>query len=469
MKITRREPAALAGRFLASAAVAAMAVGPCAAGDITYTVSQTVGAGSLKGQIVTNGDTGVLSSADIVSWNLQVNGVGASTTLTSIGATSAVLLQGGDLTATSSKLLFNYSGTDSGYFGIQATPGLFSGNKYFCVNTNNSACKPGESVVPGSVFDPSAQFALFSGDQVIGTAGPVLPDAALEASVLALVRARIAQILVDQLESQLLVGLNEQVNCGNCGGADAGFGSFALSGHGRYALTPEWTALGGVDVGQYRQKGADVDLNLGFAGAIQYDPSGLGSSRPYAEVGINGALQNTRYDRAYPDSAGVATGSGSTRDYDLSANAEVGWVDRVTPRDEAAVYAAYSHTWQIVGGYAEQVGVDNPFNAVVPGGTDNMDVASLNAQYTHLFGNRVEADLNGGADWAFSSQSGLRPVVAGVQVAEAQPAFVYYQVGARLGYRLSRNTTADVFVNGILGPRAIGSSAHFGFGARWSF
>ena len=79
---------------------------------------------------------------------------------------------------------------------------------------------------------------------------------------MALVRARIAQILVNQLESQLLVGLNEQVSCGNWA-RSVGFGSFALSGHGRYALTPELTLLGGVEVGQYRQKGANVDLNVG--------------------------------------------------------------------------------------------------------------------------------------------------------------------------------------------------------------
>ncbi len=459
-----------AGRLFASAATLAMALGgPCAAGDITYNVSENIGAGTVKGDIVTDGKSGVLSAADIVDWNLQVNGVGASTALTSVGGASAVLLQGADVTATSTKLLFNFSGADAGYLLFQAKPGLFSGTKYFCVDTTSGVCKAGASVVPGSVFDPSAQFELLSGDQVIGTAGPVLPSAALEASVLALVRARIAQILVNQLESQLLVGLNEQVSCGNCGGASVGFGSFALSGHGRYALTPELTLLGGVEVGQYRQKGANVDLNVGGAGALQYDPAGLGPSRPYAEVGLNGSLQNTRYDRSYALGDGVATGSGSTRSYVLSAYAEAGWVDRITPRDEAAIYASYSHTWQIVGGYAEQTGVDNPFNAIVPGGTDNLDVASLNAQYTHLAGRRVELDVNGGVDWAFSSDSGARPIVSGIQIAQAQPAFIYYQAGARLGYRLNRTTTADFFVNGILAPKAIGSSAHVGFGARWSF
>ena len=86
----------------------------------------------------------------------------------------------------------------------------------------------------------------------------------------------------------------------------------------------------------------------------------------------------------------------------------------------------------------------------MPGGTDNLDVASLNAQYTHLAGRRVELDVNGGVDWAFSSDSGARPIVSGIQIAQAQPAFIYYQAGARLGYRLNRTTTADFFVNGIL-------------------
>ena len=104
---------------------------------------------------MTDGKSGVLSAADIVDWNLRVERVGASTALTSVGGASAVLLQGADVTATSTKLLFNFSGADAGYLLFQATPGVFSGTKYFCVDTTSGVCKAGASVVPGSVFDPS--------------------------------------------------------------------------------------------------------------------------------------------------------------------------------------------------------------------------------------------------------------------------------------------------------------------------
>jgi hypothetical protein len=93
----------------------------------------------------------------------------------------------------------------------------------------------------------------------------------------------------------------------------------------------------------------------------------------------------------------------------------------------------------------------------------------LNAQYTHLFGRYIEADVNAGVDWAFNSHSGLRADIGDMQIGGGQPSFVYYQVGGRLGFRMSRRLTFDVFINGILAPNAVGSSAHGGFGARWIF
>jgi hypothetical protein len=441
---------------------ATLGAGACDAGDITYKINQPVGAGAVVGTIVTDGATGVLAKKDIVSWNLSVTGVGASTNLTSAGG-SAVVYEGGDLTATPTKLKFNFSGSDSGFLLFQATsPGLFSGARYYCDNTTNFTCAAGASVVPESISDPSHIFQPESGDQVIGVAG--LDDSVL-ASVLALAQARIAQMLVNNLQANLLLGQNEQVSCGNCGGAGMGFGSFAISGHGRHSLNDEWTVMGGVDVAEYKQRGANVSLNAGFAAQLQFDPAGMGASRPYAAFGLSGSLQNTRYSRTYDSNVGV----GSTRNYDVGAFGQVGWVARLSRRDELAGNVSYQRTWQIVGGYAEQISNDNPIAAVAPGGTDILDTASLNAQYTHLFGHYLEADLNGGIDWAFNSKSGLRPDIGGFQVTANEPSFVYYQVGGRLGVRVSRACTVDLFVNGIVAPKAIGSSVHGGFGARWSF
>jgi hypothetical protein len=438
----------------------------------TYIINQTIDNGSVVGEIVTDGKVGVLSSSDIVGWNLNLNGVGASAVLTSTGATSTVVFSGSDLTSTNTGLYFNFSGTDGGYLGIQASQELYSGNKYMCENTTWSGCKPGASVVPGSVTDPSAQFAAESGTQelaAVGPSGPTMSDQALINSLEALAQARAAQALINQLEAQILFGLNEQISCGNCGGGSVSFGSTDASTHGRYAFSPEWTLLTGADIGQYQQQEADVSFTTGTAFAIQYDPTRFGASRPYAEAGISATYQKLIYNRSYGSSTGSGTGVGKTHGYDFSADAEVGWVDRISPSTEAGAYLSYSRLWQNVAGYTETASSDNPLGAVIPAGTDVMDVAAFNVQGTHLIGRRVEADLNGAVEWAFNSHSGLKATVAGTEAAASQPAFVYYQAGSRVSIRLKSKLTADLFINSVLASHGVGCSAHGGLGFRWDF
>jgi len=45
----------------------------CCSADITYDVDQTVGIGSVKGFIETDGTTGVLGASNILNWNLLLN------------------------------------------------------------------------------------------------------------------------------------------------------------------------------------------------------------------------------------------------------------------------------------------------------------------------------------------------------------------------------------------------------------
>jgi hypothetical protein len=438
----------------------------------TYIINQTIGNGSVVGQIVTDGKVGILSSSDIVGWNLNLNGVGASAVLTSAGGTSTVLFSGTDLTGTSSGLYFNFSGTDGGYLGIQDSQQIYSGNKYVCENTSWYGCKPGASVVPGSYTDPSAQFATESGVQELGVAGPtgpILSNSSLLNSVQTLAQARMAQALINQLEAQILLGLNEQVSCGNCGGGSISFGSTDASAHGRYAFSPEWTLMLGGDLGQYQQQEANVSFTTGSAAAIQYDPTKFGASRPYAEAGFSTTYQRITYDRSYSTSTGSSTGVGKTHGNDFSAYAEAGWVDRITPRTEAAAYFSYSRLWQDIAGYTEPASSDNPLNAAIPAGVDVMDVASLNGQGTHLFGRRVEADFNGAVEWALNVHSGLRATVNSVEAMATQPDFVYYQLGSRVSIRLKSKLTADLFINSVLATHGIGCSAHGGLGFRWAF
>ncbi len=165
-----------------------LAAGAAAASNITYNVNETVLNGSVTGQITTDGATGVLTGGDIVSWNLLLQGGGASYTLTNLN--SVVLNYGTngffgppsvDVTATATQLLFNYSGPDAGYFAFQTFP-AYGGQHYWCNATHNQGfdCAPGESVVPVLYSDPTSQYDTGrSGNQVIGVAAVTgVPEAA---------------------------------------------------------------------------------------------------------------------------------------------------------------------------------------------------------------------------------------------------------------------------------------------------
>jgi hypothetical protein len=435
------------------------------ADDVTYTINDTIGKGSVTGQIVTDGNSGVLTKADIISWNLILNAPGQTFTLTT--ANSGFLLVGSDVIVNGQKLTFNYSGTDGGYIAFQASsPGFYSGYHYWCNDTNWYGCAKGASVVPNANTDASAQYVAMSGAGVLGTAVVAVPLNFVAQSITTLANARTGQMLINQLMSGLLLGLNEQVSCGNCGGTDMTIGSLALSGHGRIKLSPNLTVLLGANVGTFQHRESDVRLTAGGATALRFDPVGLGHLRPFAEIGTSADYQDLTYTRAYESTSGIDSAQSRTNGYDLSAYGRVGLVARVNPRTELAVSGTISRQWQHVAGYAETADATNPFNATVPGGTDKMTTASLNAQATHLFGLRWETDINGGATRAFSATSGLNAQIAGIAFQPSRPAFTYFMVGGRIGYRLRKWATVDVYVNSIFAPQSIGSSTHGGFGLR---
>jgi hypothetical protein len=165
---------ALVGVLLSLAALGGAKSG--VASPITYNVNRTIGQGSVTGTIQTDGATGVLSAANIIGWNLELNGVGASLNLTN--SNSGVFVSGSDLTATTTDLFFNYSGTDGGYLDFQIV--FASGFNYYAECTPIDLCaRESASVVPQSFFDPSAQFASLTGNQIIATVpSPAVPEPA---------------------------------------------------------------------------------------------------------------------------------------------------------------------------------------------------------------------------------------------------------------------------------------------------
>lgn len=126
--------------------VAGLAATPSKANDITYNVDMAVGGGNVMGTITTDGATGTLDTADIVNWDLTLED-GVNPVFDLLGPTSGnnsgEVVFGSDLTATSTQLLFNFSGSDFGLFLIEnLVPG--DGGPYLCYG--DAVCSPAGTV-----------------------------------------------------------------------------------------------------------------------------------------------------------------------------------------------------------------------------------------------------------------------------------------------------------------------------------
>lgn len=150
--------------------------------DITYTINDTVGAGTVTGTITTDGFLGTLATSDIIDWNLVLtNGFGTTLDLTrpsAIAPIEGVEVMGASLTASSTNLSFDFDG--AGFFLIQQN-GLGNGGTYFCDGGSGQATclAGGESDFPNGLDAPNQQFAARSGDISLGTAtslGSTVPE-----------------------------------------------------------------------------------------------------------------------------------------------------------------------------------------------------------------------------------------------------------------------------------------------------
>ena len=149
--------------------------GAGASANIVYTVDQTIGAGSVTGTITTDGVTGVLGVSDILEWNLELQGVGASYNLTSTSSIAEKHVIGNDLTATTTNMYFNFSGTVGDQFLLQDGPE--NGQTYWSNSVGTTSCYAGKSVVPVSYTDPSSQFDMTaSGNQIIASVSSAVPE-----------------------------------------------------------------------------------------------------------------------------------------------------------------------------------------------------------------------------------------------------------------------------------------------------
>lgn len=172
-----------------AAATAALLLATAAAGaapivygfDTTIVSANPTGnpaqSNTVRGTLTTDGTIGVLSAANILSWDLQlIDNLNATYNYTLTPSNSAVVVfSGSALSATPTGLFFDFDGT--GEVGIQANdPGAFSGWRYFCFSTGVFACLRGETISPGYIFTDGA--VLTGSDVPVGIvplSPPVLP------------------------------------------------------------------------------------------------------------------------------------------------------------------------------------------------------------------------------------------------------------------------------------------------------
>lgn len=179
------------GFFLIATGMAMMAA-QAANATIVYTFNDPVGAvGAITGTVTTDGSTGAISAANILAWNLMVQGNGASLNLTD--GNSGVFGGGTALTATATDMRFNFSDPSPSYLLFQVSFG--NSHQYACFAStffNSTPCYQGYSAVPVYSGDSTAQYTgegsqtVVTGDRVIGTVrGGVVPEPATWTMLLA--------------------------------------------------------------------------------------------------------------------------------------------------------------------------------------------------------------------------------------------------------------------------------------------
>jgi hypothetical protein len=278
-------------------------------------------------------------------------------------------------------------------------------------------------------------------------------------------------MITTRVLASVLLGVNEQVNCSNCVSAFGSAGSFSAGVHGRYNITDSLSILGGIAYAQFNENGFNVTSAPIGAFALRYDFTEWGKSRPFFDVGVVVSPdQHVSYYRSYISSLGPTQVVSNTTSSNYSVFERAGWIVRVTPRDEFAVAGELWQGWQRVRGYQELATLANPFSATIADSTDRINLVRIGAQWTHLFGNFIEVNVNGGFVQSFASSTGLQAAVVGI--GNILPTFGnqhWFELGGRVGARLTKNMTADVFVDGTLGPYPVGNTVHGGVGLRVNY
>lgn len=278
-------------------------------------------------------------------------------------------------------------------------------------------------------------------------------------------------MITNRVLGTVLLGVNEQINCGDCVSAFGSAGSFSAGIHGRKALTNNLSLLAGIAYTHYDGGGYKITSAPIGAFALRYDFTDWGSSRPFFDVGaILTPWEKARYTRSYDTSLGPVSVTSSTNASNYAVYGRAGWISRLSPRDEVAASIEVWQLWQRVSGYSDSAVAFNPFDASIADGTDRTSLVKIGGQWTHLFGSNIETNINGGWVQSFASHSGIVATVTGNgTVVPTMGNQGWFEYGGRLGFRVQKGWIVDLFANGTLGPQPVGNTIHGGVGLRINY
>ncbi len=338
---------------------------------------------------------------------------------------------------------------------------------------NGGSISPGAFALASPLVVGGFKYTLEAedgGEYLVSQAG--LTSAQANGSLASLAQSKELQTITNRILGSILTGATEQMNCSSCSSGFASFGSFAVGVHGRWTLSPNVELLAGVSYDSYSAKGVSVNNSMDVAAALRYDAVQLGRYRPFFEAGLGASpYADVVFHRSYSTATGGGSGGGSTLSQAVAVYGRTGYIFRLSRIDEAAVYTDITRSWQHTDGYQEAAAVGNPFGGLIAPSLDTLNIWKIGGQYTHLFGEHIEANISAGYAQAFGADYGASAVISGFGAAAgtAPSTFGWAELGGRLSYRLSQKLTADAFVLGTVGAEPAGSQIHGGVALRFDF
>jgi hypothetical protein len=147
--------------------------------SVVYQVNFGNSAASAVGTITTDGATGVLGYLDITAFDLTLTQGSKTAEIASTTPHVGEVLDevgGGNLTATSTGLYFNFAGANSGFFYL--TDHLSTVHSYFCLNAAGGLCDghPSSVSIAVDVNGTGGTSVAETGNFQFATVAPAVPE-----------------------------------------------------------------------------------------------------------------------------------------------------------------------------------------------------------------------------------------------------------------------------------------------------